>query len=253
MKQHVKNWALIFSVLFVLGSILYQMMINHNQPIISCVSALFFLLFPKIIQQIFKIYITVFLEISFYLFIIASSILGEVHHFYENISFWDLLLHFTGGFLATGVGLSLLNLLITEPLKNNFKLFSICLFSFCFSMSVSLLWESLEYSLDKFLNTDAQKDTLINTISSVDLSESKNYEPVVVKDIYQTVLYNQEMEKIMVINGGYLDIGLNDTMSDLFINAFGASVYIILLVKKKSLARLFMFLKDDVMNLTLLA
>ena len=49
-----------------------------------------------------------------------------------------------------------------------------------------------------------------------------------IKDIYHTVLYNASGEELITVEGGYLDIGLNDTMEDLFVNFLGATTYSIL-------------------------
>lgn len=100
--------------------------------------------------------------------------------------------------------------------------------SFCFSMTIGVCWEFIEYAGDKVLLLDSQKDTIITTISTVELNPNKQNKTVILKDINKTVLYDSNNQEIATINGGYLDIGLNDTMEDLFVNFIGATVYSIL-------------------------
>lgn len=95
-------------------------------------------------------------------------------------------------------------------------------------MTIGVCWEFIEYSGDKILLLDAQKDTIINTISTVELNPNKENETVVLKDINKTILYDSNNKELATIEGGYLDIGLNDTMEDLFVNFIGATVYSIL-------------------------
>lgn len=62
-------------------------------------------------------------------------------------------------------------------------------------------------------------------ISSVELNPDGENVPVQVDDIAYTVLYNGDGDELLVIEGGYLDIGLIDTTKDLFVNMVGALVF----------------------------
>ena len=92
------------------------------------------------------------------------------------------------------------------------------------------MWEFGEYYTDKYLNWDGQKDTILTKISSIKLDASKNSKPVVIKDISKTTLYNKEEQELAIIKGGYLDIGLNDTMLDLMIAFLGSSMYVAFII-----------------------
>ena len=107
----------------------------------------------------------------------------------------------------------------------NLSPFYLCLVAFCFSMTIGVLWEFFEYSGDKFFNLDMQKDTIVETISSVELNKEKKNKAVTLKNIGKTIIYDKEGNELQVINNGYLDIGLNDTMKDLFVNFIGALVF----------------------------
>ena len=81
--------------------------------------------------------------------------------------------------------------------------------------------------MDKLFLTDAQKDHQITTISSVYLNEEGKNESVILKDIEYTKIYSKDAsgELIETTIGGYLDIGLNDTIKDLMVNFLGAVVF----------------------------
>mgnify|MGYP003456736244 CR=1 FL=1 len=63
---------------------------------------------------------------------------------------------------------------------------------------------------------------------SVKLNEENANEPVVIDNINKIEIYTADSEDILVIEGGYLELGLIDTMKDLFVNFIGAIVYSIL-------------------------
>lgn len=79
--------------------------------------------------------------------------------------------------------------------------------------------EFFEFGADWFFQTDMQKDTIIQSISSVIFNpEGKN---VAVTIPIESIVVNGQTWNY----GGYIDIGLIDTMSDLFVNFIGAVVF----------------------------
>ena len=117
------------------------------------------------------------------------------------------------------------NLLNKNSNDINLSPFYLCLVAFCFSMTIGILWEFFEYGGDKLVKFDMQKDTLITNISSVYLNPDNENKPVVVDNIGKTEIFDKDGKSLYVIDGGYLDIGLNDTMKDLFVNFIGALVF----------------------------
>src|SRR5699024_6974332 len=95
--------------------------------------------------------------------------------------------------------------------------------AFCFSMTIGVVWEFFEFGMDSLFNLDMQKDTVIHTIRSVTLDPSGHNIPYVIKGIGETAVNGQELGI-----GGYLDIGLIDTMQDLIVNFAGAFVFSII-------------------------
>ena len=190
-----------------------------------CLLSLVLLFAPLFIQNKYEITLPDSLEISIYLFIFSAEILGEINNFYGIIPHWDTCLHTINGFLATAVGFSLVDLLNKNSKDINLSPFYLCLVAFCFSMTIGILWEFFEYGVDKLMKFDMQKDTLITNVSSVYLNPDNENKPVVVDNIGKTEIFDKDGKLLYVIDGGYLDIGLNDTMKDLFVNFIGALVF----------------------------
>lgn len=215
---------LILRFLVVICTILQIIRGDLNNALL-CLLSLVLLFAPLFIQNKYEITLPDSLEISIYLFIFSAEILGEINNFYGIIPHWDTCLHTINGFLATAVGFSLVDLLNKNSKDINLSPFYLCLVAFCFSMTIGILWEFFEYGGDKLMKFDMQKDTLITNVSSVYLNPDNENKPVVVDNIGKTEIFDKDGKLLYVIDGGYLDIGLNDTMKDLFVNFIGALVF----------------------------
>ena len=91
-------------------------------------------------------------------------------------------------------------------------------------MTVGAVWEFFEYFMDTLTSTDMQKDRIVGSISSVLLNPDGVNSQIVIRGIENTVLELKD-GSTYVIEGGYLDIGIHDTMKDMLVNCIGAVVY----------------------------
>ena len=130
-------------------------------------------------------------------------------------------MHTINGFVVAALGFSLISLL-NEREKVVFKLspLFIAVVAFCFSMTVGVCWEFGEYAMDRMLGLDMQKDTVISEISSIMLDPEGGNTPVRIEEIENVTVNGQELGL-----KGYLDIGLYDTMGDLWVNFVGALAF----------------------------
>lgn len=192
-----------------------------------CVLALILLVMPFFIEKKLKLDLPNTLQIIVMLFIFAAEILGEINNFYGIIPHWDTMLHTLNGFLAAGVGFALFDLLNKNVESISLSPVFLCLVSFCFSMTIGVLWEFFEYKADTILNLDMQKDRIITKINTVKLSEQEK-EKISINDIQETIIIHKDKDGNIVetkIENGYLDIGLNDTIKDLRVNFLGALIF----------------------------
>lgn len=194
-----------------------------------CGLTLVLLIAPSILTKKLKIYLPTALEIIILCFIFAAEILGEIHSFYIKVPHWDTVLHTLNGFLCAAVGFALVDLFNRDE-RFTFKLSPLFLavVAFCFSMTIGVLWEFFEFSADYFVGTDMQKDTIVRHINTVELDVTKSNKVVKVKDIADVIIVHGDGTQENLGLGGYLDIGIIDTMKDLFVNFIGAVVFSIL-------------------------
>jgi hypothetical protein len=193
-----------------------------------CVLTLVLFLIPSLVERQLKLELPSPLEILVLIFIFAAEILGEIGEFYVRVDNWDTMLHIVHGFLMAAIGFAMIDVLNRHP-RIHFDLSPafVAFVAFCFSMTIGVFWEIFEYSIDRFLIKDMQKDTLVRTISSVALHPNGANIPVVVRNIQQTTITSETHGVVTetVIQGGYLDIGIIDTMKDLMVNCLGAAVF----------------------------
>lgn len=210
--------------LFIIVSMVFQILMGNIENAFMCILSLLLFTIPTMVSEKFKIQLPSLLEGIIYLFIFSATILGEINNFYGIIPFWDTLLHTLNGFLCAGIGFSLIDLLNQNSKKINLSPLYVVIVAFCFSMTIGVLWEFCEFSADNILGNDMQKDRIIQNISSIELNTSDENIPIKLNDIKKTEIYLKE-GTIITIENGYLDIGLIDTMKDLFVNFIGAIIF----------------------------
>lgn len=196
---------------------------NYNGAAYCLLSLLLFLV-PSLMEQGFSINIPPLLEGSIYLFIFAAEILGEVNYFYMAIPGWDTMLHTINGFLAAAVGFSTVELLNRNSKNINLSPFYLTMVAFCFSMTIGVLWEFCEFAFDNLFGMDMQKDFILSSVNSFTLDPDNIQTCISIKDIVETRIITADGTTYFV-DGGYLDIGLTDTMKDLFVNFLGALTF----------------------------
>lgn len=225
LREH-KSSFIVYVVLrlLVILMMILQIFNRNYENVFLCILTLILLIIPSFIQINLKIELPTALEITILLFIFAAEILGEIQAYYLKFPFWDTVLHTVNGFLMAAIGFALVDIL------NRSKKFSIqlspafvAIVAFCFSMTIGVVWEFFECGMDQLFGLDMQKDTIVHTIKSVMLDPTKSNRPVGIRDIQSVMVNGLDLGL-----GGYLDIGLLDTMKDLFVNFIGAVVFSIL-------------------------
>ena len=196
---------------------------REYQSVFLCSLSLVLMIMPSIVSRRLKIVLPDTLEIVILLFIFAAEILGELNSFYVRVPHWDTMLHTINGFLCAAIGFAL----VDRNDRFTFQLspLYLAIVSFCFSMTVGVLWEFFEFSGDYFLGMDMQKDTIVNAIHSVNLDPTLTNTVVHIRDIADVIVVHSDGTQQALGLGGYLDIGIIDTMKDLFVNFIGAVVF----------------------------
>ncbi len=222
LREH-KSSFYVYMVLRILTIItaVFQILAQNWESAFLAILTLIMLLMPSILQVTLRIELPTVLEIIVLLFIFAAEILGEIQGFYVKFPLWDDVLHTLNGFLAAAVGFSLVDVLNkSEKLTFSLSPLFTVMVAFCFSMTIGAVWEIFEFSMDQIGGFDMQKDAIVHNISSVMLDPTGGNTPTAITNIEEVYINGAALGL-----GGYLDIGLNDTMHDLIVNFFGAFVF----------------------------
>ncbi|MBS5858284.1 MAG: hypothetical protein ACLTKT_06185 [Clostridia bacterium] len=232
-KKYRKRDLTVYIVLrlLVILTIVIQAIRGNFENVFLCILTLILFTIPSIIDKKLNIKLPNALEVIILLFIFSAEILGEIQNFYGIFKFWDTMLHTINGFLCAAIGFSMIDILNRSP-RFHLKMspLFVALVAFCFSMTIGILWEFFEYGSDVFFKTDMQKDRITSSIASVEINESRKNIPIKINNIEKEVIsyYENGELKQRVIERGHLDIGLKDTMKDLFVNFIGAVVFSII-------------------------
>ncbi len=229
--RHIEHKRRVYTIygLLILSVILVMIAQFFNgdyENVFLCFLTLILFAMPSLIERKLSIDLPDTLEIIILLFIYAAEILGEISAYYVQFPGWDTMLHTLNGFLCASIGFSLVDLLNRhEKLTLHLSPFFMAITAFCFSMTVGVLWEFFEYFMDTVFLYDMQKDTVLTTFSSVTLDPTNTNRAILLQNIQDViVVYGDGRQKALGL-GGYLDVGLYDTMKDLFVNFIGAVVF----------------------------
>lgn len=203
---------------------------NRNfENVFLCVLTLLLFMMPSVMKRKLDVELPNTLEIIILLFIYAAEILGEIGAYYVTFPYWDTVLHTLNGFLCAAIGFSLVDILNRSSSERfNLSPLYMAIVAFCFSMTVGVIWEFFECTMDQLFFLDMQKDTVVSAIGSIMLDAPGGNHPVVIKNITDVIIVQADGTQTALGLGGYLDIGLLDTMEDLFVNFIGALTFSII-------------------------
>lgn len=223
LKKEIREHPVLFAAYLILRVLVLLVLVlqifNRNyHDVFLCALTLVLFMIPSFVEKNLHIDVPNTLEVIILLFIFSAEILGEIQEYYLIFPFWDTMLHTMNGFLMAAIGIAMVDILNrSSKFKIQLSPAFVAVVGFCFSMTTGVLWEFFEYGMDLFFLTDMQKDTWVTAISSVSLNPDGRNIPV------------QMAIDSVVVNGqawpAYLDLGLRDTMKDLFVNFIGAVVF----------------------------
>ena len=228
--KHKRTVATVYILLrFLVIAVMVAQFFNGNfESVFLCVLTLVLFLLPTILERSLQIDLPNTMEIIIMLFIFAAEILGEIQAFYTTFPGWDTMLHTINGFLCAAIGFSLVDMLNrNERFSLSLSPAFMAIVAFCFSMTIGVLWEFFECAMDQLFLLDMQKDTVLTSIASVMLDPTGGNMPVAIKGITDVIVVAGG-EHIPLGLGGYLDVGILDTMKDLAVNFVGAVVFSII-------------------------
>ena len=234
LQSEIKKNKNVFAVyvtlrILVIAVAVVSLISGHIENFFLCVLSLVLFLLPAFVERKLKVDLPDALEIIVLLFIFAAEILGEISSFYVRVPHWDTMLHTVNGFLFAAIGFAMVDVLNrSSRVKFNLSPFYLAVMAFCFSMTVGVLWEFFEFGMDMLIHFDMQKDTIVNSVTSVTFDTTASNNTVTFKDIIDTVIITSDGSQYAFSDygvNGYVDIGIIDTMKDLIVNFIGAVVF----------------------------
>lgn len=207
--------------------VMLTQLFNRNfENVFLCILTLVLFAMPSLLERKLDIDLPNTLEIIILLFIYAAEILGEIGAYYVTFPYWDTVLHTLNGFLCAAIGFSLLDILnLNSRVRFHLSPLYLAIVAFCFSMTVGVLWEFFECIMDQFFFFDMQKDTIVSSIGTILLDPTGGNTPITLRNITDVIVVQADGTQTALGLGGYLDIGLLDTMEDLFVNFIGALIF----------------------------
>lgn len=229
--RHIENrkgmlWVYWILRLLVMLTLVAQFVNGNYENVYICVLTLILFTVPSIVERRLHIDLPDTLEVMILFFIFAAEIMGEIQEYYLLIPFWDTVLHTINGFLFAAIGFCLVNVLNdNKHVSLSLSPFYMAVTAFCFSMTIGVLWEFFEWGMDSWFGLDMQKDTILQAFNTVNLDPGGHNIPFHVRNVADAVLVFSDGTRQAMGLGGYLDIGLLDTMMDLLVNFVGAVVF----------------------------
>ncbi|MDD2503168.1 MAG: hypothetical protein PHP79_06495 [Clostridia bacterium] len=134
---------------------------DYMLMLVQCILGIFALFLPGLIEHKVNIIIPSRMMIAYALFLYAAIYLGEFRDFYYVVPHWDNILHcFSGGMLGT-LGFSLIVLLNkTDRVPMHLSPIFVALFALCFAVTMGVVWEIYEFTVDGILGLNMQKYAL---------------------------------------------------------------------------------------------
>lgn len=215
----MKRLLKIIKVLLLILTIIYIIKLDLNAVFMYLITLLI-LFISDILQK--KLKYSDVLQLIIYIFVISGIVLGNVYSLFVKIWYFDIILHVSSSFI-----LASLSVYILKYLTPNCNKKLVIVFSFIFCMAVASLWEIAEFTIDRIFSQDMQKDTVITEITSTMFS---NDNKIPTKRVITNVKVNNT--DFMKRYGGYIDIGLYDTIEDMICALVGAITYVIIIIPR---------------------
>ena len=203
--------------LFCIASLVYALVKGEGTlQILMCFVTMVLVTAPFLLGKLlrFELNAVVF---TFCVLYALGPILGYVYKLYYLTNWYDDILHASGGVAFAVLGVYLAKFVGG---KSRPSVLLTALFALFFSMAIALVWEFIEYGVDKIFHGDMQRDTVISYLDSY-LLGGKTGEVGRIEGIEEIIVNGKEIGL-----GGYIDIGLIDTMTDLLVETAGALVLV---------------------------
>ena len=126
--------------------------------LMQCILGLVTIHLPGILERRLRFELPGLLYGFYIVFLYCAIFLGEVRSFYYLFPRWDSILHFFSSLMTGFFGLMVVTILNRDRhVSMNLSPLFVCLFAFCFSVTIGSLWEIYEFTGDGLFGLNMQK------------------------------------------------------------------------------------------------
>lgn len=126
--------------------------------LMQCILGLVTIHLPSILERRLRFELPGLLYGFYIVFLYCAIFLGEVRSFYYLVPRWDSILHFFSSMMTGFFGLMVVTILNRDRhVSMNLSPLFVCLFAFCFSVTIGSLWEIYEFLGDGLFGLNMQK------------------------------------------------------------------------------------------------
>ncbi len=140
------------------GNISQRVKSDYVLMLIQCIVGMAAMMLPGFFTKKINIQIPSKMLLLYTVFLYCAIYLGEVRSFYYSIPYWDTILHTFSGAMIGAFGYSFISLLNnTDSIPINLSPIFVALFTLCFAITLGVIWEFYEFTIDSLFKTNMQK------------------------------------------------------------------------------------------------
>lgn len=163
MSYYKNIWSLSITNGLLLAGVILAYLYDRPQLVFVALLMLAISLVPHYVKGVHNIHIPLVFVYGAIVFIFASITLGQFNEFYDKFHWYDAVLHFISATVFGIVGFLILYIFYsTNRLRIPHAL--IILFAFSFAVMIGVIWEILEFILDRTIGTNLQVNSLEDTM-----------------------------------------------------------------------------------------
>ena len=164
------GWFVLLSLVAAMIYIIVVLAPSHTQIVfertksdyvlmlLQCALGIVAIIGPNILQKRHNFIIPSKMMVLYTLFLYGAIFLGEVMAFYYNVPHWDTFLHGLSGAMLGALGYTVISVLNkSDSVPVNLSPLFVAFFTFCFAMTMGMIWEIYEFSVDSLFGTNMQK------------------------------------------------------------------------------------------------
>lgn len=173
--------TLVLQMVVAAGFVVFTLRGEWEQAFFSAVTLVLTLL-PAFVSRRYRVHIPPEFQLITVLFVFLAEYLGTVRGLFDRFWWWDMVLHASSGFLLGIVGFIVLFLLNrTDRLPRGMRPVFLCFFGFTFSVTIGVLWEIYEFTVDQLIPgmnaqstetgvKDTMHDLIVNMVGALTVS-----------------------------------------------------------------------------------